>query len=503
MSFTRGGAAPAKAATQLSVMKIYPLKIVEHGTNTPGAAGRCSFLMEDDARESMGAVLGRFGLTPDDFLAQRSLACRRDGLRPWGLVMFPGEYPLAGYLAQRRQRKINMPIYSYSRLSANEPAYDGIHAPLLAAFDIRAKIILEILSADSPLLAPIWEGMKDLSSRRQWLCLADPPPAGLVVEQQAENDRLMALSYSRSEKPFWWRKEETIGDDVLRTAYRLAREHCEAELWDRARDALRQVVAIRPDMPEAWFFMGLACGRLDDDMEGVGEAMQRVCELEPWQVQPRLYWMFACLHESHYIRAFDLLQDGLGRDLFNEKFLCWYMWVSLELEQYHEIIKFGRILLEIDPASPQVCYHMGLALYHTGWLEEALVMFEEHTRLHPDHYLGWNNSALILARLGRLDDALDAICLALAIEVEDPFAWDTHGYIHMLRGHHAEAEESLLKAIELRHDHADAWRHLVHNYHRAGKSDKLSGALAYLESFSPADAATVSREIADPAMAIS
>lgn len=481
-------------------MQVYPIEVIENGPEPEPGGRRFRYVLADDARRAITSRLAPFDLDPEYFIYSQTEMGTEGEDWPWAIVMFPGEYPLGGYLARRRQRMRNMPFCSYTRLRDKVRHYDGITAPPLGAFAIRKKLILSVTSGTCPLLGPIWDGLKELEDGEHWICLADPPPADFIASQQPHNDQMMRDAWIDAAPPAW-RPLEAFADDELRTNYRLGREFIEAQLWERARDALQLVVAADPKRAEAWHFLGVAQARLGD-LAGMEAAMNQAVALAPWWVETLDVWAHAYMAEEQYDRAFRLLEKAVARDTFNEELIFWSIFAGTKSHRYDEVKALGSTLLGLGAPPFCACLHVGLAYYRTGKMDAALELFELESLLYSDNALAWNNAAFVHALQGRPDRALEAVRKALELEPENQLYWDTQGYASLVRGDYTQAEQSLLKALELDPDYPDAWRHIAHTYQRAGRTAKFTEVMTYLESASPLDAMTVREEL-DAALAIS
>ena len=68
------------------------------------------------------------------------------------------------------------------------------------------------------------------------------------------------------------------------------------------------------------------------------------------------------------------------------------------------------------------------------------------------------------------------------------------GFVQLKSGNYREATRSFLKAVELNPAFPDAWRHLLHAYHKEGRTDRLEGAKSYVSRVLPDQLARFERE---------
>jgi tetratricopeptide (TPR) repeat protein len=81
--------------------------------------------------------------------------------------------------------------------------------------------------------------------------------------------------------------------------------------------------------------------------------------------------------------------------------------------------------------------------------EDRLACWRRVTEIDPNHMRGWNQQDVILAELGRFDDALHASGRALALKPASPVLNRNHGWNLQRAGRHAEARRCLERALEL------------------------------------------------------
>ena len=105
-----------------------------------------------------------------------------------------------------------------------------------------------------------------------------------------------------------------------------------------------------------------------------------------------------------------------------------------------------------------------------------------------------NNIGFILASEGQPTEALEYCSRALEMEPKRESFWDSMGFVQMKSGDYREAARSFLTAVELNPTFPDAWRHLLHVYHKEGQTDRLAGAKSYVARILPDQLARFERE---------
>jgi hypothetical protein len=95
---------------------------------------------------------------------------------------------------------------------------------------------------------------------------------------------------------------------------------------------------------------------------------------------------------------------------------------DLLLDRRHvaEAMSHLTVALEVYPEYSEARYNLAVALEQQGKLQSAIAEYERLLVHAPDHALGHNNLGSLLARLGRLDQAIPHFEAAARIRPEDP-----------------------------------------------------------------------------------
>jgi superkiller protein 3 len=84
-----------------------------------------------------------------------------------------------------------------------------------------------------------------------------------------------------------------------------------------------------------------------------------------------------------------------------------------------------------------------------GRYEEALQAIDKALELNPDNSYAWNNKGIALRNLGRHEEALQAYDKALELNPDYSNAWYNKGIALYNLGRHEEAQRASKKASEL------------------------------------------------------
>jgi protein O-mannosyl-transferase len=78
--------------------------------------------------------------------------------------------------------------------------------------------------------------------------------------------------------------------------------------------------------------------------------------------------------------------------------------------------------LQLDPDFADAQYGLAAALNLQGKKEAAIQAYQDLLKSHPDHYWGHNDFGILLAGIGRLDEALEHLAAAIRIHPEEEAA---------------------------------------------------------------------------------
>ena len=408
------------------------------------------------------------------------------------LVVFPREYAMSGHLASIRKVWENLQLINFecwrTGVRMSTPGrYFGTGAVV-----VWTKHALRKLAELSPVFVPIWEDLKDISAGECGIYLADEPsPAWLASIRPAEerlfsefrdghNLDMIGLDLRRPSDEIAQLQARAM-DFLLEEKY----EEGEALLkdmlvrwpdswrayWDLARSALwrddpgRALAVIRlarKQFPDALNFdrMAVDCAIQLKDWAMAERHLKRLWGLNPWD--PNLLIRYA--------------ETAFGRNGF-----------SLSAKLYEDCMECGDLNI-----SARINY--GVSLSKIGRMKEAVAIFRLLEKEDPGNPTILNNVGFILASEGHPIEALHYCRRAVELAPDREYIWDSLGFVQLKTRNYQEATRAFLKAVDLNPTFPDAWRHLLHAYHKDGKTDRLEGAKAYVGQVLPGELARFERE---------
>lgn len=154
----------------------------------------------------------------------------------------------------------------------------------------------------------------------------------------------------------------------------------------------------------------------------------------------------------------------------------------------------ARLALEAGDPPQDAQFKYGVALGKSHRVREALALFKKMEKGESKNALLLNHIGILPAGAGRPLEALDYCRRALTLSPDRERLWDSFGCAHLKIRKYPEAAKAFLKAVTLNPAFPDAWRHLLHAYHRGGERERLEGAKAYVQSAWPEQLARFEQE---------
>jgi tetratricopeptide (TPR) repeat protein len=170
-----------------------------------------------------------------------------------------------------------------------------------------------------------------------------------------------------------------------------------------------------------------------DVQQRLGEALERIGALDP--------------AIEAYRRAFAARPDFVRADTSLTLAL-------VKAGRGAEAVTRARGRVAEAPADPDRLFTLGLALSEQD-VDEALKMFRRVVALRPDHALAYYNLGLVLKRVDRAGDAIEALRRALAIEPR-PEAHFALGTLYFHQGEFDRAAKALEAAVSAEPRFVDA-----------------------------------------------
>ena len=183
---------------------------------------------------------------------------------------------------------------------------------------------------------------------------------------------------------------------------------------DKAIDAFKKAISIKPDYADAYNNMGNALkgqGKLEEAIE----AYNKVLSIKPDYA------------EAYY---------NIGN-------------VLKEQGQLEEAVEAYKKALSIQPEYAEAYYNMGIALQDQGKLDEAVSTYNKALSIKPEYALAYYNMGNALHKQGKLDKAIEAYKNALSIQPNNADAYYNMGVSLKDQSKLEEAVVAYKKALKI------------------------------------------------------
>lgn len=233
----------------------------------------------------------------------------------------------------------------------------------------------------------------------------------------------------------------THPDVQFRQELEKAAEHfCRQEL-SQAQSICRQILARKPDHPQALHLLGLVAADLG---------------------QPQA--------------ALDLLRQAIAAD--PQAAECYFdlgqvLWAAGRKDDAIAAIRQG---LALQPDNADAHNSLGIKLAAMGQNDRALAAFRQALTIHPDHPLANNNLGNLLSAMGQTEQAIDCYRRAVAAMPDFALAYNNLGLALRVCGMYEQAAASLQRAVELQPGYAEAWNNLANVYRDQGHLEQAINA---------------------------
>ena len=179
------------------------------------------------------------------------------------------------------------------------------------------------------------------------------------------------------------------------------------------------------------------------------EVLDAIEKLEPFNEEVHLHK--AGIHSQlrnyrraieHYRRAIELADEGLDEiylDLAFEYENC---------EAFEEAISCLKKALDLNPENEAVLYELAYCYDLAGTNASSIAFFRAFTNEHPYAFVAWYNLGNALAREERLEEALEALDLAIAIDVRFSSAYFSKARTLLQLGRYQEAVDCYRETLE-------------------------------------------------------
>jgi tetratricopeptide (TPR) repeat protein len=226
---------------------------------------------------------------------------------------------------------------------------------------------------------------------------------------------------------------------TLEQALEAARQQHSAGRLAEAEAIYRQILAARPDYPDALHLMGVLAfqvGRIGDGLELIGRAIAIDPKIPPYYC-------------------------NLGQVLF-------------AAGRFDDAIAACRKALELRPDYAEALNNLGTALQAKGQLADALAAYRRATEIRPDFSEAHHNLGTALLQNRQPEEALACERVALMLRPAYPDAYNGLGNALKARGELDSAAAAYRQALALRSPYVEAENNLGNALREMGRLDEAA-----------------------------
>lgn len=147
-------------------------------------------------------------------------------------------------------------------------------------------------------------------------------------------------------------------------------------------------------------------------------------------------------------------------------------YLHLQTGRNSEAVEWFEAALALKADYSNAASGLGLALQESGSLNAAAMAYEKATSLAPQEPENWYNRACVLARLGRVEEAIESLDQALSLHRFYGRAHAKKAELFERQGNLDAAIASASRAADLAPEEIGQWRMLAGLYFRQGNSQR-------------------------------
>ncbi len=255
-------------------------------------------------------------------------------------------------------------------------------------------------------------------------------------------------------------KAIALQPDYAEAHYNLANTLKDLGKPEDAVVSYRKAVSARPDYAEAHYNLGNTLKAQGKQDEAIA-CYRNVLSLEPGFVEAHINLGFALQHQRRLDEAMACYRNALTHDPGNARAHYNLGIVLSDQGKPEEAMACLHKALALEPDYAEAYNGIGGALLALARPDQAVVSYHKALALKPDFAEAHCNLGTALEVLGKLDAAADHHHIALSLKPDFAEAHIGLAAIFMDRGQFEEAQDALLKALDVHKELPVAWAMLI------------------------------------------
>lgn len=235
---------------------------------------------------------------------------------------------------------------------------------------------------------------------------------------------------------------------------------CQARLaaYDAAAESLQRAVVLRPDLPHAWFALGVSLLHLQRPEEA-SAAFAQCLRLKPAYVPAACGQAAALQLRGDFTAALDVYSSLLEHAPHRAELLANAASCASSAGDWDLARLYASRLLELEPSSVAALSALAQASLAQSQFDDAARYSTALTQALPDSFDPWYHLAVALQRLDRHHDAACAFDAALQLDPSVFDAWHGLAQSLALSGDSAAAKAAWRDAVRHHPGSRLAWLH--------------------------------------------
>lgn len=262
---------------------------------------------------------------------------------------------------------------------------------------------------------------------------------------------------------------------IEQTLEAAVQEHQAGRLTE-AQALYRQVLAVRPDQPDALHLLGVLAYQVGQN-ETALQLVRRAVALNPaagdFQINlGEILWATGRMDEA--IAAYRSAARLAPGSAVAQNGLSVVLFATGQLE---EALTAARRAIELRPDYPQAHNNLGNILHAKKDSDSAIAAYRRALELRPGFAEAGNNLAVLLRERGQMDEA---IALLRDILVQHPEFADAHNNLGLALASADRGDEAIAsyqRAVAIKPTFAEAFNNLGIALHERGQSEQAQAAL--------------------------
>ena len=203
---------------------------------------------------------------------------------------------------------------------------------------------------------------------------------------------------------------------------------------------LKKYIIIQPDNSKIQFELAKALLKLERDNECL-DSLKKALAFSP-EAGPLHRTLIETLEKNNRLEELEEFTKEIANMIAEpadiQSFFIVNAEILIESNKFPQALVSFQKAIENNPIMDDYYhFHYGLALYHEGLFEEAIVQFEHAWRLNPTENMAFNNIAHLNYCLGKIEKALEGFEEIIKNELEVHYTFSNY----MLVLYHLDKEE--------------------------------------------------------------